>query len=269
MISNFPQRIVCLSDETTETLYLLGEEHRIVGISAWTVRPPRAGVEKPRISSFTTARSDDIVALEPDLVLAYSDLQAEMAADLARRGLDVHLFNQRSVAGILQMVRVLGGMIGCNGKAEQLVDCLESKLCEVQKRADGLSERPRVYFEEWDDPLISGIRWVSELIAIAGGEDCFAELGEKPLAKDRIIADPAEVVRRQPDIIIGAWCGKRFRPQRVAAREGWHDVPAIRGRELHELNSSIILQPGPAALTDGVAALHAIFAAWNDYRGSR
>ena len=263
MNMNYPHRIICLSDETTETLYLLGESHRIVGISALTVRPREAPAEKATVSTFTSARPQDIVALEPDLVLAFSDLQADMAADLARRGIEVHLFNHRSVAGILRMIRVLGGMIGCSEQAERLVDRLEANLRKMQTKSRAFKIRPRVYFEEWDAPMISGIRWVSELITIAGGEDCFSELGERPLAKDRIIADPAEVVRRRPDMIIGSWCGKRFKPEAVAARAGWQHVPAVRNRELHEIDSSLILQPGPAALTDGVAALYELFAIWN------
>jgi iron complex transport system substrate-binding protein len=263
MDGNYPQRIVCLSDETTETLYLLGEERRIVGISALTVRPPQARAEKPTVSTFTTARTEEIVALQRDLVLAFSDLQAEMAADLVRRGIEVHVFNQRSVAGILRMIRVLGGMIGCVDKSDELATNLEANLREIQSKSRAFAKRPRVYFEEWDEPMISGIRWVSELISIAGGDDCFGELGKQPLAKDRIIADPAEVVRRRPDVIIGSWCGKRFKPEAVAGRAGWQDVPAVRDGELHEIESSIILQPGPAALTDGVRALHEIFVRWS------
>lgn len=262
----YPQRIVCLSDETTETLYLLGEERRIVGISALTVRPPQAREEKPTVSTFTTARPEDIVALAPDLVLAFSDLQAEIATDLVRRGLEIHVFNQRSIAGILRMIRVLGGMIGCGEKAARLAGRLEEGLHEVESKARALTARPKVYFEEWDQPMISGIGWVSELIAIAGGEDCFAELGGKLLAKDRIIADPDEIAVRRPDIIIGSWCGKRFQPEALAARDGWQDVPAVRDGELYEIDSSIILQPGPAALTDGIVALHDIVMRWNAER---
>jgi iron complex transport system substrate-binding protein len=258
----YPQRIVCLTEETTETLYLLEEDWRIVGISGFTVRPPRARREKPRVSAFTSAKIDRICELEPDLVLGFSDLQADIGADLVRRGLDVHVFNQRGLASILGMIRTLGGMIGCQEKAEALAAQLEGNLASVRAAAAGFARKPRVYFEEWDDPLISGIRWVSELIGVAGGEDCFSDQAQQSLAKHRIIADPMEVVRRAPDIILGSWCGKKFRPEAVAARPGWERVPAVAHGALHEIKSSIILQPGPAALTDGVAAMHTIFSAW-------
>jgi iron complex transport system substrate-binding protein len=260
--SQFPERIVCLTEETTETLYLLGEERRIVGISGFTVRPPRARREKPKVSAFTSARTERILALEPDLVLGFSDLQADIAATLVRAGVEVHVFNHRSVADILRMVRTLAGMIGCEAKGRALADDLAQGLARVGEQAAALARRPRVYFEEWDAPLISGIRWVSELIAIAGGEDCFPELARQPLGRDRIIADPQEVVRRAPDMVLGSWCGKKFRPENVAARPGWQAIPAVRDGELHEVKSSIILQPGPAALTDGVRALHALIARW-------
>jgi len=260
--TEFPQRIVCLTEETTETLYLLGEDWRIVGISGFTVRPPQARREKPKVSAFTSARIERIVALQPDLVLAFSDLQADIAATLVRAGVEVHVFNQRSVAGILRMIRTLGGMIGCEQRAQALAAELQAGLAQLQAQAAHLPRRPRVYFEEWDDPLISGIGWVSELIAIAGGEDCFPELARAPLGRDRIIADPLEVVRRAPDIVLGSWCGKKFQPGKVAARPGWQAVPAVRDHCLHEIKSSLILQPGPAALTDGVRAIHAVIAGW-------
>ncbi|MBS0395089.1 MAG: ABC transporter substrate-binding protein [Proteobacteria bacterium] len=240
----------------------MGEDWRIVGISGFTVRPPRARREKPRVSAFTSARLDRIEALAPDLVLAFSDLQADIAAALARAGIEVHVFNQRSVAGILSMLRMLGGLIGCEAKGQALAARLEAGLEEVRAAAARLPRRPRVYFEEWDEPQISAIRWVSELIGIAGGEDCFPELAREPLGRGRIIADPAEVPRRRPDLIIGSWCGKKFRPERVAARPGWESVPAVRDGELHEIKSSLILQPGPAALGDGVAALARIIGRW-------
>lgn len=262
MKERYPERIVCLTEETTETLYLLGQEHRIVGISGFTVRPPRARKEKPKVSAFLSAKTDRIVALEPDLVLGFSDLQADIAADLVRRGLEVHVFNHRSVEEIFRTIAVLGGMIGCEGRTLELLAKLEQGVETVKASAATLPSRPRVFFEEWDDPLISGIRWVSELIEIAGGEDCFPELAACPLGKDRIIADPLEVVRRQPDIIIGSWCGKKFRPGKVAARPGWSEVPAVVSGQLHEIKSPLILQPGPAALTDGLAALHKIIADW-------
>jgi iron complex transport system substrate-binding protein len=258
----FPSRIVCLTEETTEALYLLGEEWRIVGISGFTVRPPRARREKPRVSAFTSAKLDRIVALEPDLVLGFSDLQADIAAELVRRGTEVHVFNQRSIAEILRMLRVLGGMIGCERKAEALAADLASGLDAIRDAAARLPRRPRVYFEEWDVPQISAIRWVSELICVAGGDDVFAELSLRPLGRDRIVSDPVEVVRRAPDLIFGSWCGKKFSPRSVAARPGWQDVPAVRDGELHEVKSSVILQPGPAALTDGVRELHRVIAEW-------
>lgn len=262
MRRGYPERIVCLTEETTETLYLLGEEARIVGISGFTVRPPRARREKPKVSAFTSAKTDRIVALRPDLVLGFSDLQADIAAELARAGIEVHLFNHRSIAEILRMVRMLGGMIGCAQKAEALAGQLEAGVEATRAAAARLPRRPRVYFEEWDDPLIAGIRWVGEVIEAAGGENCFPELAMQPLGRDRIIADGGEVVRRAPDIIFGSWCGKKFRPERVAARPGWGAIPAVRGGELHEVKSSIILQPGPAALTDGLAEIHAHIARW-------
>jgi iron complex transport system substrate-binding protein len=260
--SGYPERIVCLTEETTEALYLLGEDWRIVGISGFTVRPPRARREKPKVSAFTSARIDRIVALEPQLVLAFSDLQAEIAAELVRAGIEVHVFNQRSVAEILGMLRTLGGLIGREQAAGALAAGLEQRVEAARARAAGLPRRPRVYFEEWDAPQISAIRWVSELVGIAGGVDCFPELAREPLGRNRIIADPLEVPRRAPDIIIGSWCGKKFRPEQVAARPGWAQVPAVVCGEIHEVKSSLILQPGPAALTDGLDALEAIVGHW-------
>jgi iron complex transport system substrate-binding protein len=261
----YPCRIVCLSEETTETLYLLGEQHRIVGISGYTVRPPQARRDKPKVSAFTSARIDRIVALRPDLVLTFSDLQADIAADLIRNGLHVHAFNQRDVAGILAMVRLLGAMVGAADVAARLADTLSARIERVRARAaDG--PRPKVFFEEWDEPLISGIGWVSELIAIAGGEDCFAELAANALARDRIVT-PEAVCARQPDVVIGSWCGKRFRPERVAARPGWDRLPAVAAGHLYEVKSSLILQPGPAALTDGLTALEKIIGQWRSACG--
>jgi len=262
MPGGFPERIVCLTEETTETLYLLGEDSRIVGISGFTVRPPKARRDKPRVSAFTSAKIDRIVALAPDLVLGFSDLQADIAAQLARAGIEVHLFNHRSVAGIFRMIRMLGGMIGCEAKAAALAVNLEEGVERVRAAAAGLPRRPRVYFEEWDEPPISAIRWVGELIGIAGGDNCFPELAAMPLGRDRIIADPMEIVRRAPDLIFGSWCGKKFRPAQVAARPGWSQVPAVRDGEIHEIKSALILQPGPAALTDGLAAMHALIRRW-------
>jgi iron complex transport system substrate-binding protein len=258
-----PTRIVCLTEETTETLYLLGEDERIVGISGFTVRPARARKEKPRIAAFTTANIDKIMRLEPDLVLGFSDLQAEIAAQLIRRGIQVHIFNQRSISEILQMIAMLGRMIGCAEKAGRLIEELSGRIERTRRRAATSKRRPRIYFEEWNDPLISGIRWVSELIEIAGGIDCFAELGAQSLARDRIIADPLEVVRREPDIIIGSWCGKKFQSGAVSRRPGWGQVAAIRRGHVYEIKSPLILQPGPAALTDGLVELHKIIESWH------
>jgi iron complex transport system substrate-binding protein len=260
--SRYASRIVCLTEETTETLYLLGEEQRIVGISGFTVRPPRARREKPRVSAFTSAKIDRILALEPDLVLGFSDLQADIAAQLVRHGVEVHVFNQRSVAQILRVIRTIGGLIGCEAKAAALADELERGLAQIAQVSRAFAVRPRVYFEEWDEPRISCIRWVSELIGIAGGDDIFPELSRQPLGRDRILADGLEAARRRPDIVFGSWCGKKFSARAVAARAGWQDVPAVRDGELHEVKSSIILQPGPAALTDGVRELHRVIGAW-------
>ena len=262
MPATYPTRIVCLTEETTETLYLLGEERRIVGISGFTVRPPRARREKPKVSAFTSAKIDKIVELNPDLVLGFSDLQADIAAELVRAGIEVHVFNHRSIAEILRMIATLGGMVGCAAKAEALVAQLESGLDQVRISAARFTRRPRVYFEEWDEPPISCIRWVSELIGVAGGEDVFPELARESLGKNRIIADPLEVPRRAPEVIFGSWCGKKFRSEHVVARPGWSEVPAVRNGDLYEIKSSIILQPGPAALTDGVRELHAHLARW-------
>jgi iron complex transport system substrate-binding protein len=262
MPASLPTRIVCLTEETTETLYLLGEDARIVGISGFTVRPPRARREKPRVSAFTSAKIDKIVELKPDLVLGFSDLQADIAAELIRAGIEVHVFNHRSVAEILRMIATLGGMVGCSARAAALIDELEAGIEAVRRSAAQFARRPRVYFEEWDEPQISAIRWVSELVGIAGGDDCFPLLARESLGKNRIIADPLEVPRRSPEVIFGSWCGKKFRPEMVAARAGWSDVPAVRDGHLHEIKSSIILQPGPAALTDGLAAIHAHLRAW-------
>ena len=258
----YPQRIVCLTEETTETLYLLGEERRIVGISGFTVRPPQARKEKPRVSAFTSANIGKILGLAPDLVLGFSDLQADIAAQLISLGIDVYVFNQRSVGQILQMICVVGGMVGCEARAAALAAQLRNGLSTIQAAAAQLPRRPRVYFEEWDAPQISAIKWVSELIGLAGGIECFPELAQESLGKNRIIADPQEVVRRAPDIIFGSWCGKKFNASAVAARAGWSQIPAVRTGELHEIKSPIILQPGPAALTDGVRRMHEVIAAW-------
>lgn len=262
LAANFPNRIVCLTEETTETLYLLGEQARIVGISGYTVRPPQARREKPRVAAFTSAKIDRILDLRPDLVIGFSDLQADIAAQLIRAGVAVTVFNQRSVDGILQMIRMLGAMVGAQQGADALVDGLRAGVEAVRTEADQYRTRPRIYFEEWHDPLFSAIAWVSELIQIAGGVDCFPELATQPAGRDRIISDPDEVIRRQPDIIIASWCGRRFRPEAVRSRPGWERIPAVRDAQLHEIKSPDILQPGPAALTDGLRQIADIVHAW-------
>ena len=261
MEAQLPCRIVCLTEETTETLYRIGEADRIVGISGFTVRPPQARKEKPRVSAFTSARIDRILALSPDLVLGFSDLQADIAQELIRAGVSVMVFNQRSVSGILDMMKTLGAMVGASESAQVLID--ECRVNLEHARARARTPYPRVYFEEWDTPQISAIRWVSELIEAAGGEDIFPELAQCPDGKSRIIADPEEVVRRRPDIIIGSWCGKKFRPEKVAARPGWSAIPAVRNNALYEIKSAEILQPGPAALSDGLSRLCTIIDAWH------
>jgi iron complex transport system substrate-binding protein len=260
--SRYPERIVCLTEEPTEVLYALGEEHRIVGISGFTVRPPRARREKPRVSAFSSAKIDRILALQPDFVVGFSDIQADIAQALIKAGVEVWISNHRSVAGILGYVRRIGALVGVAERAERYAEELAEHVNGVRQRAATLSRRPRVYFEEWDEPPITGIRWVSELIGLAGGDDIFPERALCALGKDRILGDPDEVVRRAPDIILGSWCGKRFRPENVAARPGWQSVPAVRDAELHEIKSPLILQPGPAALTDGVDAIHRVIRRW-------
>jgi iron complex transport system substrate-binding protein len=254
-----PARIVCLTEETTETLYLLGEQHRIVGISGYTVRPPQARKEKPRVSAFISADIPKILALEPDLILAFSDLQADIVAALVKAGVAVHAFNQRTLGGILDMIRTLGALVGAEDRANTLAERLAANLESTRRRNAARTHRPKVYFEEWDEPMISGIGWVSELVGVAGGIDIFADLAGCKSAKDRIV-NRDEVIRRAPDIIVGSWCGKKFSKDKVAARPGFADVPAVRNRQLHEIKSALILQPGPAALTDGLEALERIIA---------
>lgn len=263
MAAPFPERIVCLTEEPTEVLYALGEEARIVGISGFTVRPARARQEKPRVSAFTSAKIDQILALKPDLAIGFSDMQADIAQALIKQGVEVWISNHRSVPQILGYVQRLGAMVGVAGKAQAYAAALQAQVDAVAAAAAQLPRRPRVYFEEWDEPQISAIRWVSELIGLAGGDDIFPELAQAAMGRDRILANPDEVVARAPDIIIGSWCGKKFRAENVARRAGWHEVPAVRDGELHEIKSPLILQPGPAALTDGLAALHRIIARWS------
>lgn len=250
----YPRRIVCLTEETTETLYLLGEESRIVGISGFTVRPPRARKEKPKVSAFIDADIPKIEALRPDLVIAFSDLQADIARTLILRGIEVLTLNHRSVEEILRMMVMVGSIVGRQRDAEKLAGDMQRGLDAARARAAGLPSRPRVFFEEWPDPLISGIRWVSELIEIAGGSDIFAELRTGRLAKERIVTYD-EVVRRDPQLILGSWCGKKVKPEVITARPGFAAISAVRSGRIAEIKSAIILQPGPAALTDGLAAL--------------
>ena len=255
-MADYPSRIVCLTEETTETLYLLGEGDRVVGVSGYTVRPPEAR-RKPKVSAFINARFDKIEALRPDLILAFSDLQADIVRDLIRRGYPVYTFNQRSVAEILQMVRIVGALVGRADAAHALAARLAQGLDEIRERAASFATRPRVFFEEWDDPLISGIRWVEELVEIAGGEPIFPELRDRALGKDRIV-DPATVVARNPDVIIASWCGKAVRKRTILERPGWDGINAVRTGRIHEIKSTYILQPGPASLTEGVGQLHEI-----------
>jgi len=257
-----PQRIVCLTEETTEWLYLLGEQDRIVGISGYTVRPRRARAEKPRVSAFLDGKVDRIVELRPDLVIGFSDMQAALADKLIRAGLNVWVSNQRSVAQILDTMRMVAALVGAQERAEAWIARCLVRHDAIREAAARWPRRPRVYFEEWDEPMISAIQWVSELIGIAGGEDVFPELGRQSLGRDRIVADPLEPARRAPELVIGSWCGKKFRPERVAAREGWAAVPAVVHGRLHEIKSCDILQPGPAALTDGLEQLHTLMARW-------
>lgn len=250
-----PGRIVCLTEETVETLYLLGAEDRIVGVTGYAVRPPRVRREKPRVGAFTSADVPKILSLEPDLVLTFSDLQADIAAALIREGVTVMAYNQRDVAGILAMIRHLGATIGCAGRAERLAAGYAARLAETRDRAGRRrGPRPVVYFEEWDDPMISGLGWVSELIGIAGGQDAFPELARAQAAADRIVT-PEAVLARAPDVILASWCGKKVRPERIAARPGWDVLPAVRDGRIAEIKSPLILQPGPAALTDGLDAI--------------
>jgi iron complex transport system substrate-binding protein len=257
-----PQRIVCLTEETTEWLYLLGQESKIVGISGYTVRPRRAREEKPKVSAFLSAKIDKILAMKPDCVFGFSDLQADIANLLIRSGIQVTVFNQRSVDEIFSMLYQVAAMVGEVNQGDIRLKQFRENLNAIQTAASNFKRRPIIYFEEWDEPRISAIRWVSELITIAGGDDCFPELAIMPMGKDRIIADDQSIVSRAPDIIIGSWCGKKFRPEKVSQRAGWESIPAVKNNQLFEIKSAEILQPGPAALTDGVAQLHQIIQQW-------
>jgi iron complex transport system substrate-binding protein len=258
-----PQRIVCLTEETVETLYLLGEDARIVGVSGYAVRPARVRKEKPRVSAFISADVPKILALKPDLVLTFSDLQADIVAELIRANVAVHAFNQRDIAGIFDMIRMLGALVGQPEKADALACSLAARVDAVREHSRHLPARPRVYFEEWDEPMISGLCWVSELIEAAGGTEVFPHLAANKNAKDRVV-QPADVIAARPDIIVGSWCGKKFVPAKVAARAGFAQIPAVANGWLREVKSTLILQPGPAALTDGLDALAGIISEWND-----
>jgi iron complex transport system substrate-binding protein len=257
------QRIVCMTEETTEWLYLLGEESRIVGISGYTVRPRRARDEKPRVSAFTSAKIDKILELNPDAVFGFSDMQADIAAALVRQGVQVTIFNQRSVAEIFSMLYQVAAMVGQGAQGLAKIEAMQQQMAAIEEAAASLPRRPKIFFEEWDVPHISAIQWVSELMGMAGGDDCFPELAVQSLGKNRIIADGSEIIRRNPDIIIGSWCGKKFRPEKVAARPGWENINAVKNQQLFEIKSPDILQPGPAALTDGLAQLHRIVLNWS------
>jgi len=261
---NWPKRIICMTEETVETLYLLGEQDRIVGISGFTVRPPEARKEKPKVSAFTSAKIPKILDLKPDLVLGFSDLQADIAAELIKHGIEVYIFNHRTVNGILRMIRTLGRLVDASEKAEALATSYEERIRLIKKETSNWKVKPKVFFEEWHEPTISGIGWVSNLIEIAGGIDCYAENAKHQGGKDRIIANPLDVVERQPDIIIGSWCGKKFHPEKVGKRPGWEHVNAVLNNEIYEIKSAYILQPGPAALSDGLDQLFTIMQNWHD-----
>jgi iron complex transport system substrate-binding protein len=263
-----PERIICLTEETVETLYLLDEDARIVGVSGYAVRPPRVRKEKPRVSAFISADIPKILALKPDLVLTFSDLQADIVASLIREGVEVHAFNQRSIAGILDMIRMLATMVGAGDRGATLASRLQARLDQARGEAQALRCRPRVYFEEWDEPMITGIGWVSELIEIAGGKDVFGDLACRKSARDRFVSAD-DVIAARPDIILGSWCGKKFRPERVRSRPGFGDIPAVRDGALYEIKSPLILQPGPAALTDGLDAMRRHIRAWTESTAAR
>lgn len=266
---NWPQRIICMTEETVETLYLLGEQDRIVGISGFTVRPPEARKEKPKVSAFISAKIPKILDLKPDLVLGFSDLQADIAAELIKHGIDVYIFNHRTVDGILRMIRTLGRLVDAADKADKLASSYEASIVAINNETSTWNNKPTVYFEEWYEPIISGIGWVSDLIEIAGGIDCYAENAKHQGAKERIIADPMEVAAKAPDIIIGSWCGRRFHPEKVGEREGWSRVPAVVDSEVYEIKSAVILQPGPAALTEGLEQLFTITKAWHESNSNK
>ena len=259
-----PQRIICLTEETTETLYLLGEAERIVGISGFTVRPQKARKEKPIVSTFLDAKVEDILDLKPDLVIGFSDIQAEIAKQLIQKGITVWVNNHRSIAGILKMIGQLGALVGKMKEASDLIEDMRTTIAQVKATTQAWQRKPKVYFEEWYDPLISGIQWVSEIIELAGGIEIFPENSRQSLAKNRIIENPEEVVRRNPDIILASWCGKMFKKEKLVRRSHWSSIKAVQTNHVFEINSSIILQPGPAALMEGLPIIHDIFKKWKD-----
>ena len=261
-MNGLPQRIVCLTTETVEVLYMLGEQDRIVGISGYTTRPAIARQEKPKIAAFTSAKIDKILALKPDLVLGFSNLQADIAATLIKAGVEVHVFNQRSIDDILRMILTTGRLVGASQRAESIVRDIQQQIEVARESAANLARKPKIYFEEWDDPMMCSIRWASELIAIAGGEDCFPELSQYHSARERTVT-PAQALARMPDIIVGSWCGKKFQPEQVAAREGWQAIPAVQNNMLFEIKSADILQPGPSVFTYGLPQLQAIIRQWS------
>lgn len=266
MRARLPERIICLSGETVDVLYQLGEENRIVGVTCFADRPLRARKEKPVVSSFTSAEIKKIIQLNPDLVLGFSDLQGDLFRELVKSGLQVHLFNQRTIQGILDMILILGGMVGAQAGARKLMTRLLTNIEKIRKKSALLTRHPMIYFEEWDEPLVCGIGWVSELITVAGGADCFSELAAQPVAAERIIGNPSEIIQKMPDIIIGSWCGKPFNITNVRNRVGWNIIPAIRNENIFEIRASDILQPGPAALTVGLEQLSTIILNWEAER---
>lgn len=260
-MNSLPQRIICLTTETVEVLYMLGEQDRIVGISGYTTRPEIARKEKPKVAAFTTAKIDKILNLKPDLVLGFSNLQADIAAELIKAGIEVHVFNQRSIDDILRMIITTGRLVGATDKAEDIVKALQTQIAKVRNNASGLPRKPKVYFEEWNEPMMCSIRWAAELIEVAGGEDCFPELSQFHSARERIVT-PVQVLERMPDIIIGSWCGKKFQAKEVINREGWSKMPAVKNNMLFEIKSADILQPGPSAFEHGLKQLESIFQQW-------
>jgi iron complex transport system substrate-binding protein len=251
-VDRFPKRIVCLTEEPTEVLYHIGEQHRIVGISGFTVRPPQARKEKPKVSAFLSAKVEAILALKPDLAIGFSDIQADIAKTLIGAGVNVWISNHRSVQGILDYCMQLACLVGAPARGQALIDAMQRAIDQAQHSAEQLPMRPRVYFEEWDEPRISAIQWVAEIIRIAGGQDILPQQAEASLAKDRILANDDPIIAAQPELILGSWCGKKFRPEQLCARPGYAAIPAVQNAQVFEVKSAIILQPGPAALLAGL-----------------